>query len=304
MNKIKVNNKPVTVPDNATAKQVKNAALKVGIVPVKKGAGGAIELRAYLPSGGALLIADTVRIERIKDGKWTYNTKSFGFTDVEFSNRIGSGREGYWPASAGRLNDKQIRAAAIEGSTWGRRVWKRQIVFKAPDMFRGKGFKVSWTIGQSSDIIQNAPGKQFDNGYTLSTRDGRRLIQLMIDEAESRRQAWDYSRPKQTTPRPAFQQSSGPSDTRTIKLVLLRKNGAFQQVDITKTLTPYGLSKLVVIHRDPKKLRVFWHADTVSSTAKLLYRVKGVTIDLDRHPSGRYYEGEPTVVQWKKLGVL
>ena len=98
-------------------------------------------------------------------------------------------------------------------------------------------------------------------------------------------------------PESAYQEST--DDGRTVKLALLSRRGKFQQVDITRCLTPYGLSKLVVIHGNPVKLRVFWHP----GQAREVYSVKGVSVLLKEHSNGRYFEGMLTVTQRAKLGV-
>ena len=58
-------------------------------------------------------------------------------------------------------------------------------------------------------------------------------------------------------------------------------------------------ASLVVIHRDPKTLRVFWH----EGMEREVYNIFGGTIiPLTKHRTGRYYEGQPTAEQWEKLG--
>ena len=100
--------------------------------------------------------------------------------------------------------------------------------------------------------------------------------------------------------KPDAQVSSGPSDTRSVQLALTpMRNPPFQGVDITKTLTPHGLAKLVVIHRRPRMLRVFWH----DGHARATYEVEGVSVPLTERRGGRYWEGTPSAEQWALLGV-
>ena len=132
---IKVNNRPIDIPDGATVLQVKEAARAAGIEPIVKGAGGRIEFRAYHPkSGAASLVADTANVDDLRIGRWRYKALECGWTDVEASNRIGSGRGGYWPASPGRMNVWQIRDAAGDN-----RIWSRVRALRAPAYFHRKG---------------------------------------------------------------------------------------------------------------------------------------------------------------------
>ena len=197
MRLIKVNNKTFLIDKNATGAEIQVAARSHGFGPILKGAGGVVELRAYTPSGGALLVKDNQQpIAGLRDGKWTYKIHSFSFTSVERSNRIGSGRSSYFPASAGRLNPEQISAAV--GDT---RIWRRHLVLNAPRFFMDRGTYPGpdWTVDQNSVIIQNAAGVQYDDGFTLSTDDGEKLIALMKAHADSRRQGW-ASRPAAPPP--------------------------------------------------------------------------------------------------------
>ena len=185
---VKVNNQPVEIPDNSTGKQVQEAARAVGIDPIVKGAGGKVELRAYHRSGAAILVEDSTRVDRIRvTRKETFAADSFGFTEVEVSNRIGSGRYGYWPASPGRLNLSQIRDAVGDKRIWRIPISQRAIsIFRKMDKYAGE----DWLIDHSSMIIQNAPGVQFDNYMTVSLSDGERLIELMKWYAAEKRKYW------------------------------------------------------------------------------------------------------------------
>ena len=105
------------------------------------------------------------------------------------SNRIGRGRESFWPASPGRLNRHQILAAVRERDSRYRRIWPVQNVFKAPRILRdiskydGPNFKMDVT---GPDIIHNSNENQFDNGCTLSNADALFLIELMCWYAQGR----------------------------------------------------------------------------------------------------------------------
>ena len=109
------------------------------------------------------------------------------------------------------------------------------------------------------------------------------------------------AKPAPIEPEKMYQVASGPGDERSVMLALKPvSNWPWQHVDITKTLTPHGCRKLVVIHRDPKTLRVFWH----EGQEREVYNIFGGTIiPLTKHRTGRYFEGQPTAEQWEKLGV-
>ena len=363
---IKVNQVKLTVPTDATGAQIKQAARGAGIEPAKRGE-GLVELRGYLPSGGAELIPDSKRpIAGLRIGRHLIEFTDFGFREVSPSNVIVSGISSYWPAHEGRLNDKQIHAAVGD-----EKIWPLRSVIRAPRLFRSTGHFgfVDWNIDETSQISQNAPGVQYDNYRTLSLADGEALIELMKEHAKEKRDGWDaqknikatqkrllkerfaylqkvgydqmnrewwaecgkehseavkirrdidnqilakydkrkdefpggvVSEPEPVEPERTYQMASDPDDKRSVRLALLPVQGrVFQQVDITKTLTPYGLSRLVVIHRQPKQLRVFWHAGHMRD----VYEVEGVSVRLKKHQSGRFYQGQPTAEQWEKLGV-
>ena len=370
---ITVNARSVIVPDGSTGQDIMEWAIAAGIRPIKKGKGGQVELRGYLPSGGALLIGKNQRpLSGFKSGGHTYDIRGFGLTSVEGSNALGSGRGTYWPAKAGRLNPQQIAAAVAAADVQYSRIWKRHLVLSAPKNFaaEGKFSPAYWTRDNESMIIRNASGPQYDNYLTLTTRQGEKLIGLMIERAQSRLDAWalyrkgraakmrklslfpireahlrrvgyavmsrewfaekktpanadrrdvdnqilaKYQRRKgelpggqtqaQPSPPPAlpkdYQTSAGLGDARSVRLSLKPRRGVFQQVDITKTHTPYGLAKLVVIHRTPRILRVFWHAGMTRNR----YDVAGVSVPLTPRGTGRYMEGQPTDAQWRRLGI-
>ena len=360
---IKVNQAELEVPTDATGAQIKKIARDAGIEPSKRGE-GLVELRGYLPSGGAELIPDSKRpIAGLRIGRHTIEFTDFGLQEVSPSNVIGKGRSSYWPASEGRLNDKQIHAAVGD-----ERIWPMKSVLRAPALLRSTGRFgfADWNIDETSQISQNAPGAQYDNYRTLSLDDGETLIELMKEHASEKRSDWDrqkkakaeqkrvfavrfaylekvgydrmnrewwadrgkphtdadrlrrdvdnqllakYSRqrrdfpggvdeaPAPVEPEKTYQEARDAGDTRTIKLALLPRRGKFQRVDITRTLTPYGLRKLVVIY--PDKLRVFWHPGQEQD----VYEVAGVSVALTEHQTKRYYEGQPTAEQWEALGV-
>ena len=300
MKLITVNFRPVSVPEDATGAIIKVAALAAGIEPSKWGKGGEIQLRGYI-GGGATLIKDKEKPLSVGisgGGSKLYKIKEFGLRDAEklVSNRLGRGRSGYWPAKEGRLNHHQIRAAVLKEHRGNSRMWPMQLVLAAPTSFKTEGFPLEWDTDETGTIIQNYAGTQYDNWLTLPEAQGRKLIRLMIDHADQRRARWAAARP--TKPRPAYQRPSGPSDKRSVRLQLLGRRGVFQKVDITKTLTPHGLSKLTVVHRHPKILRVFWHP----GQAKSMYQVEGVAVFLVEK-YGRYYEGTPSAQDWERLGV-
>lgn len=385
---VRVNNRPVSVPAGALAGEVKQAALDAGIKPVVRRK-GALILRGYLPSGGGIVLKDGDAIENYQPtgAQWKYTFKAFSLVEDAASNKIGTGRQAYWPARKGRMNEKQVRAAVGEP-----RMWPMPRVHIAPKFLRSLNLYngPDWTVDESAkDIVRNQGGNQYDNYMTLTELQGKKLIAAMKEYVEQRRlrQAgkidrlpWDANpedalvtvvdskqnpdiksvywgnflcyiarqsrkwepvlyndgkkerfgfktnaevrafltgrikempgpkgpvpqrpscREQPTQPRPPYQEAKDPDDTRTVKLSLQTQRAVFQPVDITKTLTPHGLARLVVIHRDPKKLRVFWHP----GFAKDKYQVAGVTVPLVKQARGKFWEGAPTAAQWKKLGV-
>ena len=104
-------------------------------------------------------------------------------------NRIGRGRESFWPASPGRLNRHQIQAAVRERNSRYRRTWKTHMVFNAPNILReirkydGPDFTVDTT---GPPLIRNSDADQFDNEYTLLEADALYLIELMCWYAQGR----------------------------------------------------------------------------------------------------------------------
>ena len=185
---IKVNNAPLVIPAETTSGDIKRLAIEAGIRPTQKGVGGNLELRGYhLRSGAAFLLKDKKPPQKwINADKFNYVFTEFSLRDVESSNSLGSGRETYWPASKGRLNPYQIKAAVDDN-----KVWPIHRVLNAPSMFQKMGsFAYGWTRDEDSMIIQNASGPQFDDSLTLSESQGKRLIDLMITHAYETRQGW------------------------------------------------------------------------------------------------------------------
>ena len=297
MRTVKVNNRIVKIPTNATAAQVKTAAHAVGIEPIVKGAGGVVELRGITSAGLSILLKDNANMQRFRMGRHTFQFDEFGYTSVERSNAIGSGRGTYWPARTGHMNIHQIKAEVWGAHPKNRRLWSTPRCFSAPKMLLGRG----WDKDPNSYIIRNAPGEQYDNEYTLPERIAQTLIRRMCGDADQKRKRWEEAKARpapKPNPKPHYQVTKDTYDTRSVKLFLLGKVGVWQKVDITKTLTPIGLAKMVVIHRNPKKLRVFWH----DGFAKDQYTVEGMNIPLVRM-NERYYEGKPTTKQWQQLGI-
>ena len=188
MRTVKVNNRPVEVPDNANGNDVKIRALAAGIMPANHGHGGVVELRGYLPSGGAELIGDNMRIVdwKPKRDRWKHTFTEFGFREVERSNALRYAGRTYWPASPGRLNAAQIRAAVKDT-----KIWSYKNVLQAIEHFQKEGqIDFDWVRDDTSQISQNAPGAQFDDGFTVTQEQGERLIELMKTDATERRARW------------------------------------------------------------------------------------------------------------------
>ena len=187
MRSILVNNSPVDVPEDANGLQVKEAALAAGVTPSARGAGGVVELRGYLPSGGAELIGDTMPTVdwKPKNARWTHTFTEFSFRSVEPSNALRYAGRTYWPASPGRLNAAQIRAAVRDT-----KIWSMPNILQALEHFRKEGqIDFYWEKGRST-IIQNAPGAQYDDEFTVTQEQGERLIELMTADASKRRARW------------------------------------------------------------------------------------------------------------------
>ena len=280
---VTVNAVPILVPEKATGADVKSVADSYGIKRTVRGNGGIVELRGYESAGGAVLV---------KDDKVVSKYDGFSYQEIEASNCLWNGRSFYWPPSPGKLNHHQIRAAVLKAHPGNSRIWKMHLVLAAPP-----SFMMEWTTDETSSIIENAPGVQYDNWKTLSEEQGKKLIQLMISHADARRARW-AARRKPKKPKPIYQQSSGSEDKRSVRLHLLKRNGKFQRVDISKTLTPYGLAKLVVIH--PQKIRVFWY----EGMEKDFYEVVGVKIPLEKKRGHhRYLEGTASAEDCERLGI-
>ena len=107
------------------------------------------------------------------------------------TNQLGTGRAAYYPATEGRLNVFQIRAAVWAAGH--RRVWRIPLIydvhqylgaslpdFDVPPWHRGDGY-----------IKTSVKGVMFNNGLTLPTDEGLYLIEIMKWFAQARRDYWD-----------------------------------------------------------------------------------------------------------------
>ena len=195
-----VNFKTVSVPAHATAAQVIAAALAAGVEPSRWGAGGVLELRAYIGKGGAaVLMGADDDTEAVQGGRKTYKVEEFGLRDAELvepSNALGSGRGTYWPASPGRQNRHQVRAAVLAADPRYGWIWRIPRMFTAPEFLRQYSPDVAdrdladWTVDRTGPaIIRNARGAQFDNEHTLAAADADRMIAAMIRYAKTRIEA-------------------------------------------------------------------------------------------------------------------
>ena len=200
-----VNNTVVRVPEHATAAQVIAAALAAGIKPSRWGAGGRLELRAYIGKGGAsVLMSDGDDTEAVRAGRKTYKVDEFGLRDAEVtqpSNALGTGRGTYWPASTGRQNRHQVRAAVLAADPRYGGIWRIPRMFTAAEFLRQYSPDVAdrdladWTVDRTGPpITRNARGAQFDNEHTLADGDAERLIAAMIRYAKTRIEPHDRRR--------------------------------------------------------------------------------------------------------------
>ena len=296
---VKVNNKKLEISDNARGIDIQKTSLDAGINPIRKGAGGCLELRGYHDRSGAAFLVKDYQLPRvwIRADKKHYVFTSFSFTDVEMSNRIGSGRSSYFPARKGRMNQFQIRAAVDDT-----RIWPIHRVLKAPEIFRKLGsFNVGWLRDDSGTIIRNAPGRQFDNGLTLTEYQGNKLIGLMKEHAEDRRRMWadveasrEITKVKKSVPRKSTIDTVSNEDK---KIKFSPKRGNFQPADVSKSIFPTGVEKIVIVRC--KDLRVFFKVDKPDETS---LTVNGVRVKLTRFTGKRkYWQGPISLDQYDAI---